>query len=103
MADQAAAQALRLIELIAWLSQRDDDGPVSYARAGARLGVGADTVRKDLEVLFRMTDEFRPWLASLAVGLQADGFTIRSLGHFRRPFRLSPDEVLAVAIGLVGV
>jgi predicted DNA-binding transcriptional regulator YafY len=103
MPDQAAAQAMRLIELIAWLSQRDSDGPISYARAGARLGVSTETIRKDLEVLFAMTDEFRPWLASLSIGLQADGFTIRSLGHYRRPFRLSPDEVLALAIGLAGV
>jgi predicted DNA-binding transcriptional regulator YafY len=103
MPDQAVAQATRLIELIAWLSQRDSDGPVSYPRAAARLGVTADTIRRDLDVLFRLTDELRPWLASLSVGLQADGFTIQSLGHYRRPFRLSPDEVLAVAIGLAGV
>lgn len=103
MPDQAAAQAMRLIELIAWLSQRDSEGPVTYARAAARLGVDADTIRRDLEVLFRMTDDFRPWLASLSVGLEATGFTIRSLGHYRRPFRLSPDEVLAVAIGLTGI
>lgn len=103
MPDQAAAQVLRLIELVAWLSQRDSDGPVTYARAAARLGVSADVVRRDLEALFRMTDEFRPWLASLSVGLEATGFTIRSLGHYRRPFRLSPDEVLALAVGLAGV
>ena len=103
MPDQAAAQAMRLIELIAWLSQRDSEGPVTYARAAARLGVGADTIRRDLEVLFRITDDFRPWLASLSVGIEATGFTISSLGHYRRPFRLSPDEVLALAIGLVGV
>jgi predicted DNA-binding transcriptional regulator YafY len=103
MPDQAVAQAMRLIELIAWLSQRDSDGPVTYARAAARLGTSAATIRKDLEVLFRMTDEFRPWLASLSVGIEADGFTIQSLGHYRRPFRLTPDEVLALAIGLAGV
>jgi predicted DNA-binding transcriptional regulator YafY len=103
MPDLAAAQAMRLIELIAWLSQRDSEGPVTYARAAARLGIDADTIRRDLEVLFRMTDDFRPWLASLSVGLEAKGFTIRSMGHYRRPFRLSPDEVLALAIGLVGV
>lgn len=103
MADQAAAQALRLIELIAWLSQRDSDGPVSYARAAAHLGVSVGTIRRDLEVLFALTEELRDWLASLSVGIEADGFAINSLGHFRRPFRLSPDEVLALAIGLAGV
>jgi len=103
MPDQAAAQAMRLIELIAWLSQRDSEGLVTYAQAAGRLGVSADTIRRDLEVLFRMTDDFRPWLASLSVGLEATGFTIQSLGHYRRPFRLSPDEVLALAIGLAGM
>ena len=48
MPDQAAAQVLRLIELVAWLSQRDSDGSVTYARAAARLGVSADVVRRDL-------------------------------------------------------
>jgi predicted DNA-binding transcriptional regulator YafY len=76
---------------------------VSYARAAARLGVSVETIRRDLEVLFRLTDELRDWLASLSVGIEAGGFTIRSRGHFRRPFRLSPDEVLALAIGLAGV
>jgi proteasome accessory factor C len=103
MPDQAVAQSMRLIELIAWLSQRDSDAPVSYARAAARLGVSPDTIRRDLEVLFGLTDELRPWLASLSVGIEATGFTIRSLGHYRRPFRLTPDEVLALAIGLNGV
>ena len=102
MTDQAAAQALRLVELVAWLSQRDSEGPVTFARAAARLGVQADVVERDLQVLFRLTDELKPWLASLSVGLEANGFTIKSLGAYRRPFRLSPDEVLALAIGLAG-
>lgn len=98
-----STQALRLVELIAWLSQRDTHEPVTYARAAARLGVSAKVVRDDLAALFSLTEELKPWLASLSVGVEADGFTIRSRGHFRRPFRLTPDEVLALAIGLAGV
>ena len=103
MASTASAQTMRLIELVAWLSQRDSAGPVSYKRAAARLGVSEKTLRKDLDVLVRLGDDFKGWLASLSVGFVAHGFTVRSRGHYRRPFRLTPEEVLALAVGLAAV
>ncbi|HXF96636.1 MAG TPA: WYL domain-containing protein [Gemmatimonadales bacterium] len=102
MPGTALAQTMRIIELVAWLSQRDSGEPVSYRRAAARLGVTEQTLRQDLQVLVRLGDEFKGWLASLSVGFVADGFLVRSRGPYRRPFRLTPDEVLALAVGLAG-
>jgi|SRR5689334_1326770 len=102
MADTASTQLSRLAGLIAWVSQRDNDTPVSYRAAAARFGVPEPTLREDLEVLVSMGDEYKPWLASLSVGFLADGFTISSRGPFRRPLRLTAEEVLALTAELAG-
>lgn len=102
MSDTASAQLQRVAGLIAWLSQRDSDEPVSYQAAARHLGVSVATIRGDLEVLVGLGDAYKPWLSSISVGLLADGFTLGSRGHFRRPFRLTPEEVLALTLELAG-
>ncbi|HEY6783400.1 MAG TPA: WYL domain-containing protein, partial [Gemmatimonadales bacterium] len=103
MPETAPAQVSRLVHLIAWMSQRDSDGPVTYHAAAARLGVSEKTVRDDLEALVRVSEDYKPWLASLSVAFTKDGFALGSRGPFRRPFRLTPDETLALILGLAGV
>ena len=102
MSDTASTQLQRVAGLIAWLSQRDSDEPVSYQAAARHLGVSVQTIRDDLDVLVGLGDAYKPWLASISVGLLADGFTLGSRGHFRRPFRLTPEEVLALTLELAG-
>ena len=102
MADTASTQLERLTSLIAWLSQRDNDEPISYRAAASHLGVTEDTLRGDLDVLVGIGDEYKPWLASLTVGLLADGFTVSSRGPFRRPLRLTAEEVLALTAQMAG-
>ena len=101
MADLAEAQVQRLVSLVAWMSQGDREGPVTFSAAARRLGVSADTVRKDLEVLVGLTDEVKPWLSSLQLAFTAEGFILGSLGAFRRPLRLTGDEGLAIMLGLL--
>jgi proteasome accessory factor C len=101
MADLAEAQVQRLVSLVAWMSQGDRERPVSLAAAARRLGVSADTVRKDLDVLVGLTDEVKPWLTSLQFAVTAEGFILGSLGAFRRPLRLTGDEGLAIMLGLL--
>lgn len=103
VAETAVQQIPRLVELMAWLSQRDSGKPVSYREAGHRLGVAAEAVRGDLDALVDLSDEFKPWLASLSVAITSDGFLVESRGSFRRPLRLTGDEALALVIGLLGV
>jgi proteasome accessory factor C len=101
MADIAETQVQRLITLIAWMSQSDKGEPVSYAVAGRRLGVPASVVERDLEVLLGLTDGISSSLASLQVAITGDGFLLGSLGAFRRPLRLTGDEMLALMLGLL--
>jgi proteasome accessory factor C len=102
MHETATTQAVRLVELVAWMSQRDSTKPVSYRAAARRLGVTEEVVRTDLSTLVGLSDAYKPWLASLNVAILADGFVVESRGSFRRPFRLTPEEALAVVIGLAG-
>src|SRR5581483_10241233 len=103
MPDPAPAQLARLVHLIAWMSQRDTGASVSYAAAARHLGVSRATIRDDLDALARLGERYRPWLASLSVAYTARGFVLGSRGPFRRPFRLTPDEALALVAGLAGV
>src|SRR5207247_3267527 len=100
MPETAPAQVQRLVELIAWMSQRDTNTSIPYRAAAKHLGVSKETVRRDLDALVALSDEFKPWLASLTVGIVADGFVVESRGSFRRPFRLTPAEALALMIWL---
>ena len=85
------------------MSQRDSAKPAAYRTAAKRLGVSAATVRGDLDTLIAVGDEFKPWLSSLSVAILAEGFVVESRGSFRRPFRLTAEEALALLIGLTGV
>src|SRR5712691_2744768 len=102
MPETAPAQVARLVQLVAWMSQRDNDTPVTYRAAAKHFGVSEQTVRHDLDTLVHLSEEYKPWLASLTVAFTADGFVLRSQGHFRRPFRLTSVETVALVLGLAG-
>lgn len=101
MADSAEAQVQRLVSLVAWMSQGDRERPVTYAAAARRLGVSAEVVRRDLDVLVNLTEGMKAWLTSLQVAITADGFILGSMGAFRRPLRLTGDEGVALMLGLL--
>ncbi len=103
MADLAQNQIQRLVELVAWMSQRDIEDPVSYRDAARELGISERTLQADLQVLIDLTESYKPWLGSLSVLLTADGFLLGSHGSFRRPLRLNRDEVLVLMLGLTGL
>jgi proteasome accessory factor C len=102
MTELAHTQIQRIVGLVAWMSQRDSDTPVSYAAVARHLGVTEATLESDVEVLFALTDHYKDWLASLSVAITARGLNLASRGAFRRPFRLSRDEALALVVGLSG-
>ncbi|MDP3940209.1 MAG: WYL domain-containing protein [Deltaproteobacteria bacterium] len=103
MPQTAQAQAPRLIELIAWLSQSDSPKTITYKAAAKQLGVSEKMLREDLEVLLELTAEHKDWLASLRVALVAEEFTVLSRGAFLRPIHLTEEEGLALLLGLTGV
>src|SRR5438034_10809786 len=89
MPDTAVTQAPRLIELIAWLSQGDNRGTITYKAAARKFGVSEAQIRDDLDVLVHLSDEHKDFLASVRVAIVADGFTVVSRGPFRRPIQFS--------------
>ncbi len=103
MPDTAVTQAPRLIELIAWLSQGDNRGTIAYKAAARKFGVSEAQIRDDLDVLVRLSDEHKDFLASVRVAIVADGFTVVSRGPFRRPIQFSAEEGLALLLGLGAV
>jgi proteasome accessory factor C len=103
MTEIAQTQIQRLVTLVAWMSQRDTGAPIRYRDAARQLGTSEVAVKGDLQVLLNLTDNYKPWLGSLSVALTAGGFILASRGAFRRPFRLSRDEALALILGLIGV
>ena len=102
MPDTAPAQVARIVHLVAAMSRRDKRGPLAYRTAARQLGVSEKAIRQDLDAVVRLSDEYKPWLSSLSVAFTADGFALASQGHFRRPFRLTADETLALVVGLAG-
>src|SRR5947199_10176866 len=100
MPETAPAQVQRLIELIAWMSQRDTNTSIPYRAAAKHLGVSKETVRRDLDALVGLSDEFKPSLARLSVAIVAGGFAVEGRGSFLRPFLLSPRARLALTARL---
>src|SRR5437763_13961291 len=100
MPDTAQAQVPRLVELVAWLSQSDSAKPVTYRAAARHLGVAEQTLRRDLDVLFGLSDEHRDWLASLRAAVVAQGFAASSGGPFRRPLHFPGAHVPALLLDL---
>ena len=103
MPDTALTQTPRLIELIAWLSQSDSRGTITYKAAAKKFGVSEAQIRDDLDVLVRLSDEHKDFLASVRVAIVADGFTVVSRGPFLRPIQFSAEEGLALLLGLGAV
>lgn len=103
MTELAHTQIQRIVGLVAWMSQRDSEAPVAYATAAKQLGVTEEVLLDDVEVLIALTDQYKSWLASLSVAITAKGLNLASRGAYRRPFRLSRDEALALVVGLAGV
>jgi len=98
----AAGQLTRIVSLVAALS-RDDDG-----EDGRRLddlaaahGVAPRQIATDIRTLTTLCDHAEAeWLLSLSAWQQDDRVAVRSLGPFRRPILLSPDERLALQVAL---
>ncbi|HWA16510.1 MAG TPA: hypothetical protein VG817_08755, partial [Gemmatimonadales bacterium] len=103
MTELAHTQIQRIVGLVAWMSQRDSEAPVAYADAARYLGTAEAVVQQDVDVLIALTDRYKDWLASLSVAITARGLSLTSRGAFRRPFRLSRDEALALMVGLTAV
>jgi predicted DNA-binding transcriptional regulator YafY len=103
VSDGAASQFSRLVQLVAELTRRERAGeePLSIAGIAARFGVTEGQVTRDLRTLTAVGgDSDHEWLGSLCVLQEGDRISLASRGHYRRPMRLTPDEVAAIQLGL---
>lgn len=100
--DDAAAQLERIVALVAELSRAADDGQGRrLADLAGSCGVSAKQIASDIRTLTTLCDHAEAeWLLSLSAWQQEDRVSVRSLGPFRRPILLSPDERLALQVAL---
>ncbi len=101
----APAQVDRIVLLVAELTRRDaaGEGPVPLAEIARDLGVGAAQVLADLRTLTEAQErQDGEWLDHLSIALEGDTVQLASRGPFRRPIRLTAEELMAVQVGLEG-
>jgi predicted DNA-binding transcriptional regulator YafY len=99
----AAAQLERIVSLVADLSRTagDAENGRSLAELAGRYGVSPGQIAGDIQTLTTLCDHAEAeWLLSLSAWQQDDRVSVTSLGPFRRPILLSPDERLALQVAL---
>jgi proteasome accessory factor C len=96
MTDTAAAQLRRILHVIPVLAD-DEEHPI--AEVAERVGVDADTVRRDLWSLVTRFQEPAGFVEGVQVYIESDRVSVTS-NHFRRPMRLTAPELCALELGL---
>lgn len=103
MSSPAAAALARIVQLVAELTRAAREGgeaPTMDALA-AVFGVTRAQIAADIRTLTLLGDHAdADWLLSLSAWQEGDRVGITSAGPFRRPVRLSPEELLAVRLAL---
>lgn len=93
----------RIVQLVAELSRDPaaSEQGVVLADLAERLGTTPDRIQRDIRTLTSISDDAEAeWLQSLTVWQEGDRVTAVSRGPYRRPIRFTPDELLAIRIGL---
>jgi len=102
--ETAATRFDRVVRLIAEgsrLARHEPDG-VPLDELAAKLGTTPRQVVADLRLVTEVGDDpASTWLLSLSAWLEDDRLGIESLGPYRRPIRLTSDELLALRVALV--
>jgi proteasome accessory factor C len=103
MADTAATQLNRIVQLVAELSRREREGqgPASLAEVAAHLDTKPSAVLRDIRVLTDAADDpDATWLMSLFAYQEGERISVSSRGPYRRPIRFTPEELLALRVAL---
>lgn len=103
MTSPAAAQLNRIVQMVAELTRREREGgePLTLAEIAERLGASPADIERDLRTLTAGGDSAeQDWLGSLSVIQEGGRVMVSSQGPFRRPIRLTPEEILAIQVGL---
>ncbi len=103
MSETASVQLNRIGTVVAELSRREAEGkaPLTLAEVANGHGTSAEQIQKDLRTLTEASDDpGTEWLQSLSIWQEGDCVSVSSRGPFRRPIRLTPDELMALQVGL---
>jgi proteasome accessory factor C len=99
----ASEQLNRIVQLVAELTRREREAqpPATLSELAARFGTTVAQIQSDIRTLTLLGDDpDADWLLSLGVSQEGETVRLWSSGPFRRPLRLTPDELLALKVGL---
>jgi proteasome accessory factor C len=102
--DAAAPRLSRIVSLVAELTRCEREGKdlPTIGELARSFGVDETDIALDIRTLTQLGDHAdAEWLLSLSVWQERDRLSISSAGPFRRPIRLTPEEMLAVQVALV--
>ena len=103
MPEPAERQLNRIVQLVADLSQAHRAGTVASTldQLSDRYGVKRSVILQDLRILTEAGDDSNDtWLLSLVVTQDRDRVSVQSRGPYRRPIRLTPEELLVLQAAL---
>lgn len=98
MPETAVEQLNRIVQLVAELSRADE---LPVARVAERFSVEPERIFADLRTLTEAADDPEAtWLMSLQVIQEGDAIAVSSRGPYRRPIRLTAEELLALRLAI---
>ncbi|MGH7646319.1 MAG: helix-turn-helix transcriptional regulator [Gemmatimonadales bacterium] len=100
MPETAVEQLNRIVQLVAEFS-RAPAGAVPVAQVAERFDVEPERIFADLRTLTEAADDPEAtWLMSLEVIQEGDAIAVSSRGPYRRPIRLTAEELLALRLAI---
>jgi proteasome accessory factor C len=99
----AADQLNRIVSVVAELSRREREGEpaATLSELAASHATTPEQIGADIRTLTLLGDDpDADWLLSLAVWQQGEEVHVSSSGPYRRPVRFTPEELMAVQLGL---
>jgi predicted DNA-binding transcriptional regulator YafY len=98
--ETAVEQLNRIVQLVAELS-RAPTGELPVAQVAERFGVEPARIFGDLRTLTGAADDPEAtWLMSLQVIQEGEAIAVSSQGPYRRPIRLTAEELLALRLAI---
>jgi proteasome accessory factor C len=103
MSETASVQLNRIGTVVAELSRREAEGrpALTIAQVANAHRTTPEQIQRDIRTLTQASDDpDTEWLQSVSIWQEGDRLSVSSRGPFRRPIRFTPDELMAIQVGL---